>query len=82
MSLQVCPFPHLYPPINRYTCLDHGLRMLHPFMPFVTEELYQRLPGRKVEESIAIAAYPTVAAGMHAVPEMVSFSCHQTTANC
>ena len=29
-----------------YTCLDTGLRLLHPLMPFVTEELYQRLPGK------------------------------------
>jgi len=28
-----------------YTCLDHGLRLLHPIMPFITEELYHRLPG-------------------------------------
>ena len=42
-----------------YTCLDHGLRLMHPFMPFVTEELYQRLPGRKEEDSIAISGYPT-----------------------
>jgi valyl-tRNA synthetase len=28
-----------------YTCLDHTFRLLHPFMPFVTEELWSRLPG-------------------------------------
>uniref|UniRef100_A0A8C4WL62 Valine--tRNA ligase n=1 Tax=Gopherus evgoodei TaxID=1825980 RepID=A0A8C4WL62_9SAUR len=29
-----------------YTCLDAGLRLLSPFMPFVSEELFQRLPRR------------------------------------
>jgi valyl-tRNA synthetase len=28
-----------------YFCLDTLLRMLHPFMPFVTEELWTRTPG-------------------------------------
>ncbi|HEV2967249.1 MAG TPA: class I tRNA ligase family protein, partial [Candidatus Dormibacteraeota bacterium] len=28
-----------------YFCLDTMLRMLHPFMPFVTEELWARTPG-------------------------------------
>ncbi|WJX14592.1 Valine--tRNA ligase, mitochondrial 1 [Trifolium repens] len=44
-------------------CLDNGLRLLHPFMPFVTEELWQRLPSpreSKREDSIMIADYPSV----------------------
>ena len=27
------------------SCLDTALRILHPFMPFVTEEIWQKLPG-------------------------------------
>jgi valyl-tRNA synthetase len=36
--------------------LDRSLRLLHPFMPFVTEEIWQRLPHEG--ESIMIAPYP------------------------
>lgn len=44
-----------------YTCLDHGLRLLHPFMPFVTEELWQRLSRRPNDAtpSIMVSRYPT-----------------------
>jgi valyl-tRNA synthetase len=43
--------------------LEIGVRLLHPMMPFVTEELWQRLPGRgSLGESetptIMLAAYP------------------------
>lgn len=43
-----------------YTCLDVGLRLLSPFMPFVTEELFQRLPRRTPEApaSLCVTPYP------------------------
>lgn len=43
-----------------YTCLENGLKLLHPFMPFVTEDLWQRLPRRPEEscESIMVASFP------------------------
>ncbi|PVD22509.1 hypothetical protein C0Q70_18323 [Pomacea canaliculata] len=46
-----------------YTCLDVGLRLLHPLMPFVTEELFQRLPRRNTQAppSICVTPYPEVA---------------------
>jgi valyl-tRNA synthetase len=39
--------------------LETTLRLLHPFMPFITEELWQRLPHRG--DSIMLAPYPRVA---------------------
>ena len=38
---------------------DALMRMLHPFMPFITEEIWQDLAPRKAEESICVAAMPT-----------------------
>jgi valyl-tRNA synthetase len=39
--------------------LEQAMRLLHPFMPFVTEEIWQALPGAKSTDSIMIASYPT-----------------------
>ena len=50
------------------TVLEQALRLLHPFMPYITEELWQRLPGvgkqslhpayESAEPTIMLAAYP------------------------
>jgi valyl-tRNA synthetase len=37
---------------------EHALRMVHPFMPFVTEELWQNLEKRGPRESIMVAPFP------------------------
>ena len=36
--------------------LDRSLRLLHPFMPFVTEEIWQKLGG--LEPAVMVASYP------------------------
>jgi valyl-tRNA synthetase len=45
------------------TVLEATLRLLHPFMPYITEELWQRLPHDG--ESIMVAAYPKASRNGH-----------------
>ncbi|MGE5687696.1 MAG: valine--tRNA ligase [Gemmatimonadota bacterium] len=37
---------------------DVGLRLLHPVMPFITEALWKRLPGRHADASISTSPWP------------------------
>ncbi len=49
----------LHPERSKSTLLyvfESALRLLHPFMPFITEELWQNIPHKG--ESIVIAPYP------------------------
>jgi valyl-tRNA synthetase len=39
---------------------EDALKMLHPFMPFLTEELWQLIDERKDGESISTSRYPVV----------------------
>jgi valyl-tRNA synthetase len=41
---------------------DQSLRLLHPFMPFITEELWQRLPHQG--DSLAVEKYPDYHEGL------------------
>jgi valyl-tRNA synthetase len=38
---------------------DVALRLLHPIMPFITEALWRRFPGRPDSASISVAPWPT-----------------------
>jgi len=54
-SVQVLTARHVL-----YLCLDGGLRLISPFMPFISEELFQRLPRKSPNEppSICVTPYP------------------------
>ncbi|HXX71825.1 MAG TPA: valine--tRNA ligase [Candidatus Acidoferrum sp.] len=48
---------------NIFAALDLALRLLHPVMPFLTEELWHRLPQAPGALSIALADFPEPRAG-------------------
>ncbi|MGH9774600.1 MAG: valine--tRNA ligase [Candidatus Acidiferrales bacterium] len=43
---------------NLFAVFESALRLLHPFMPFLTEELWRKLPQEKNAISIALAQFP------------------------
>ncbi len=44
---------------NLFAGFDAALRLLHPFMPFLTEELWHQLPQKDGAKSIALESYPS-----------------------
>jgi valyl-tRNA synthetase len=43
---------------NLFAVFEAALRLLHPFMPFITEELWWQLPQAEGDRSIALKRYP------------------------
>jgi valyl-tRNA synthetase len=43
---------------NIFAALEAALRLLHPVMPFLTEELWHKLPQREGARSIALERFP------------------------
>ena len=39
--------------------LEKLMKLLHPFMPFLTEEIWQLMDDRKAEDAMIVAEYPT-----------------------
>jgi valyl-tRNA synthetase len=60
-----------------YKVLEKSLRMLHPFMPFITEEIWQKLPRSKdaVGDSIMIQPWPHVQKNMISDEAQNDMSC-------
>jgi valyl-tRNA synthetase len=46
--------------VTLYNVLEKSLRVLHPIMPFITEEIWQLLPKLHKEKSIMISSWPHV----------------------
>jgi valyl-tRNA synthetase len=43
-----------------YYILENSLKLLHPFMPFVTEEIWQSMPSKKEGVPLMIETWPTI----------------------
>ena len=58
--------PAYQQPIDRTTfnsaiaILENNLKVLHPFMPFLTEEIWQLITERTPEQALIIAAWPEI----------------------
>ncbi|MDD7912995.1 valine--tRNA ligase [Polaribacter ponticola] len=42
------------------TVLENNLKVLHPFMPFLSEDIWQYITDRTPEEALIIAKYPVI----------------------
>jgi valyl-tRNA synthetase len=46
--------------VTLYKVLEKSLRMLHPIMPFITEDIWQRLPREHLTDSVMVSKWPHV----------------------
>jgi valyl-tRNA synthetase len=58
---------------NLFAGFDAALRLLHPFMPFLTEELWHQLPQKVGAKSIALDAFPEARAGWKNAAALAEF---------
>ena len=54
--------------------LSDILKLMHPFVPFVTDEIYRNLPLAKKSKSVAVASWPVVNKKYNYTKESTEFS--------
>ena len=58
--------PEYQHPIDKLTfdsvinIFENNLRVIHPFMPFISEEIWQNISNRSVNEALIVSAWPKV----------------------
>ncbi len=64
---------------NLFAGFEAALRLLHPFMPFLTEELWHQLPQKSGAKSIAVDTYPEAPVGWKNADALREFGLVQET---
>ena len=54
--------------------LEENLKLLHPFMPFLSEEIWQHISVRSSEEALIVASWPELKAVDHTVIDAFEFA--------
>lgn len=54
---------------------EDNLKILHPFMPFITEEIWQTMKSRTKEEALIVASYPQAQAVNTQLIKDFDFAC-------
>jgi len=73
--------PGYQQPIDRATfdkaieMLEANLKLLHPFMPFLTEEIWQFIAERSPENALIVAEYPKMTSYDHQLIADFEFTC-------
>ena len=54
--------------------LENNLKILHPFVPFISEEIWQQLKTRNIDEALIVAEWPELKEGDKNVVEEFTFA--------
>lgn len=56
-----------------FNFFEQLMKLLHPFMPFITEEIWQRIRSRDTDEAIIVASWPTLDQSLISEEDLAAF---------